>query len=582
MKYFENLSTRAKLLFSFGLILLMMLAVIIIAYNGITGITQSEKSLYNTNFQIALELRELRSHQNFNRAAILDMMLTKNKSEQLALEKDINERGQAINDLIATLSRIDTSPQFQNRLKELKYDIDTYRQSRKKEIAYILSGNINAVNSLGTTVQRDLFEKIRASATEMGDKAAKDAEVQLDQDLQKANSSLIYFGIFGIAALLFSIVLIIVLNRTIAKPLNGVIKVASLIAEGNMNVEVNANERKDEVGVLLQTFNRMANVLKNMAATAQQIASGDLTGTITPQSGNDLLGNSFLQMLNNLRSIMKDLLEGINLLASSSNEILAAATQVASGASETSTAISETTTTVEEVRQAAQLSSLKASHVSENARQVAQITQTGQQAVDITIKSMHHIQEQMDSVANTIVRLSEQSQQIGGIIASVNDVADQSSILAVNASIEAAKAGEQGKGFTVVAEEIRRLSLQSKQATSQVRTILNDIQKATSAAVMATEQTSKAVESGVKQSNEAGESIRKLAESSIKAVEAATQIVGSSQQQVVGMDQISIAMNNVNQAGMQNAASMTQAERAAKNLNELGQKLKLMVEKYKI
>ena len=115
-----------------------------------------------------------------------------------------------------------------------------------------------------------------------------------------------------------------------------------------------------------------------------------------------------------------------------------------------------------------------------------------------------------------------------------------------------------------------------------MRNILNDIQKATSAAVMATEQTSKAVENGVKQSTQTGESIKKLTESSNKAVEASTQIVASSQQQVVGMDQIGQAMQNINQAGIENAASMVQAEKAAKGISELGQKLKLLVEQYKV
>ncbi|NJD23406.1 MAG: hypothetical protein FIA82_12180 [Melioribacter sp.] len=283
-----------------------------------------------------------------------------------------------------------------------------------------------------------------------------------------------------------------------------------------------------------------------------------------------------------LSEILKEVKETVDILVASSSEILSATTQVATGVSETASSISETTTTVEEVRQAAQLSSQKAGNVSESAQQVALVTQTGQQAVDETVKGMHHIQEQMESVANTIVRLSEQSQQIGGIIASVNDVADQSNLLAVNASIEAAKAGEQGKGFSVVAQEIKSLALQSKQATIQVRNILNDVQKATSAAVMATEQTSKAVENGVKQSTQAGESIKKLAESSSKAVDAAIQIFASSKQQVVGMDQIGLAMNSINNAGAENAASMLQAEKAAKDLNQLGQKLKLLVEQYKI
>jgi methyl-accepting chemotaxis protein len=195
---------------------------------------------------------------------------------------------------------------------------------------------------------------------------------------------------------------------------------------------------------------------------------------------------------------------------------------------------------------------------------------------------MDRIREQMDTIAQTVVRLSEQSQSIGGIIASVTDIADQSNLLAVNAAIEAAKAGEQGKGFAVVAQEIKNLAGQSKQSTLQVRNILNDVQKATSAAVMATEQGSKAVETGLKQSLQAGEAIRILAESINEAVQAATQIVASSQQQVVGMDQIGVAMQNINQAGTETAVSMVQSEKSAKNLNDLGQKLKEMVERFKV
>jgi len=467
-------------------------------------------------------------------------------------------------------------------LKELKNEIDEYRQTRMEEITLIQDGKLEEAQKLGTATQKERFEKIRSISTIMGNKASKDAESQLTIDMQKADSAIILFLVFGIIALFFSVIMVLLLNRTIAQPLNDITKIATRISEGDLDVELSIVERKDEVGILLQTFSRMVNVLKRMASAAQKIASGDLTGTIVPQSEKDLIGNTFLLMLNNLRRITKDILESINLIASSSSEILAATTQVASGAAETASAISETTTTVEEVRQAAQLSHQKASRVSENAQQVSQVTQSGQKAVDETVSGIHDIKNQMESVANTIVRLSEQSQQIGGIIASVTDVADQSNLLAVNAAIEAAKAGEQGKGFAVVAQEIKNLAQQSKQATIQVRNILSDVQKATSAAVMATEQTSKAVENGVKQSAQAGESIRKLADSSSKAVEAAIQIVASSQQQVVGMDQIGLAMQNINQAGTENAASMVQAEKAAKGLNELGIKLKQLVEQYQL
>ncbi len=283
-----------------------------------------------------------------------------------------------------------------------------------------------------------------------------------------------------------------------------------------------------------------------------------------------------------LMRVMQEVQESVNVLAPASTEILSTTTQVASSVTETATAVNETMTTVEEVKQTTLVSSQKAHYVAETAQKTAQASHSGQKSVEESIDLMNRIREQMEYIAESIVRLSEQSQAIGEIISTVNDLAAQSNLLAVNAAIEAARAGEHGKGFGVVAQEIRSLAEQSKQATAQVRTILGDIQKATSAAVLATEQGSKAVEVGVKQSSQAGDSIRVLAGSITEAAQAATQIVASSQQQLVGMEQIISAMNNIKEASEQNVTGTKQAEVAAHNINDLGQKLKLLVDQYKV
>jgi myosin heavy subunit len=277
------------------------------------------------------------------------------------------------------------------------------------------------------------------------------------------------------------------------------------------------------------------------------------------------------------RGITRQLQESAGVLSSSAAEILATTTQLAAGAAETNVAMSETTTTVEEVKQTAQLASEKARQVMDSAKKAAQVSQSGQQSVDDAIEGMRHIQTQMEAIAESIVRLSEQSQSIGEIIVVVSNLAEQSNLLAVNAAIEATRAGEQGKGFAVVAQEVKSLAEQSKQATSQVRSILADIQKATGSAVLATEQGNKAVDAGMKQSTDAGEVIRVLAEGVAEAAEAATQIAASSHQQMVGMDQVAMAMDNIKQASAQNAAGAKQAEGAAQSLHDLGRKLISMV-----
>jgi methyl-accepting chemotaxis protein len=372
------------------------------------------------------------------------------------------------------------------------------------------------------------------------------------------------------------------LTRNIVGPLREVSAAAQKIALGDLSVGVISDGRKDEVGVLAKTFAEMAESLGQMAKVAGQISAGDLTVEMKPKSDKDTLGKAFATMQENLRRVTREIQESISVLSSSAQQIVATTTQVASAATETATAVSETTTTVEEVKQTSQLSSQKAKYVSETAQKVAQVVQGGKKSAAESIDAMKRIREQMESIAESIVRLSEQSQAIGEIMLTVNDLAEQSNLLAVNASIEAAKAGEQGKGFAVVAQEVRNLADQSKQATAQVRSILGEIQKATNAAVMVTEQGSKAVEVGVQQAARAGESVQQLAESIAEAAQAAAQIAASSQQQMAGMDQVALAMESIKTASTQNVASTKQTESAAKNIDELGRKLKELVAVYQV
>jgi len=198
------------------------------------------------------------------------------------------------------------------------------------------------------------------------------------------------------------------------------------------------------------------------------------------------------------------------------------------------------------------------------------------------IDAIKKIDNQMKVIRNTITILSEQNRSIGEITSTVSDIADQSNLLAVNAAIEAAKAGEHGRGFTVVAQEIRSLAEQSKKSTAQVKEILNEIQKSVNLAVEVISQGAKTVEEGSVFVMEDRQVVEALTENVEEAVQASIQISSSSQQQMAGMDQIVPAMENIKQASEQNVAGIRQAQSATRDLNELSQNLQKIIERYRL
>jgi CHASE3 domain sensor protein len=277
------------------------------------------------------------------------------------------------------------------------------------------------------------------------------------------------------------------------------------------------------------------------------------------------------------RAVSGPLRETTAVLASSTSEILAAMTQQASGASESSAAVAQTVATVDEVSQTADQAAQRAKSVGDSAQRASDIARTGRQAVEESTVSIAAVRDQVESIAESILALAEQAQAIGEIIATVNDIAEQTNLLALNAAVEAARAGEQGRGFAVVAGEVKSLAEQSKKATVQVRQILGEIQRATSNAVMTTEQGTKQVALTARQVTEAGRTIQTLADAVAEAAQAAAQIVASAGQQAVGMAQIRQAMSNIQEATQQNLASTKQSERSAQDLNVLGRRLLVLV-----
>ena len=249
--------------------------------------------------------------------------------------------------------------------------------------------------------------------------------------------------------------------------------------------------------------------------------------------------------------------------------IKGATTSQTEAAQRQAAAVAEITTAMAELSQTAKQALGQAESVMQTTEHTIGVARDGKQAVAEVSTGMEDIRQQMETLSERVLLLNEQTQQIGDIISSVSEISEQSKLLALNAAIEAARAGEHGRGFAVVATEIRNLADQSKQSTVQVGSILGDIQKATDAAVLATEQGTLAVEKGASLASTAGERFNELADAVEESGESARLIATVSRQQGEGIEQISVAMDEINKNSVESADGMRTIESGTGDLSDL-------------
>lgn len=410
----------------------------------------------------------------------------------------------------------------------------------------------------------------------------------------------------GSALLAATLFLLWLAAGRIAAPIKQITGVAAIVSGGNLDITASGNAN-DETGTLAHAFNQMIERLRGMldneqqqraylestvedyVAHTMQVGQGQLTARLTPpETGYEqdsplaVLGDNLNAMTARLHDMIIQIRQSAQNLSASATELQAATVQQTSSLAEQESAVTQTVATAEEVRVTVGQTAERAETVAEKSAQSLRVSREGQDAVAVSMQGMELIRNRVDSIAETILVLSERTQQISEIIDAVNMIADQSKMLALNASIEAARAGEEGKGFSVVAMEVRQLAEQSRDATSRVAAILNEIQQATNMAVMATEEGSKGAESGLELVQRAGDAIKNLTATIEESAQAVMQIAASTSQQSNGIDQLASAMNQIRQASQQSTASMRQVEETARELSELSRQLDEITTHYRV
>ena len=370
--------------------------------------------------------------------------------------------------------------------------------------------------------------------------------------------------------------------KRLTRPLTTISKAADQIASGDLALALQAGD-EDEIGQTISAFNVMVKYLQNMASVAEKVADGDLTENIQPHSERDVLGNAFARMVSNLHASIRNvdvtaraLLEASGQLDSASNQsgeamnqIAATMQQVATGITQQTSGVTKTSSSVEQmnrsiegvakgaqeqanaISKASQVTSRISSAIEQVAKNAQAVTQDsakaashsrdGAKTVQETIIGMEAIRSKVGLSTAKMEEMGARSEEIGAIVETIEDIASQTNLLALNAAIEAARAGEQGKGFAVVADEVRKLAERSSLATKEIGKLIKGIQQTVDAAAEAMKVSATEVEAGVARANSAGmvldnilvaaESVYKQAEeagnTALKVSEAATELVNA-------------------------------------------------------
>jgi methyl-accepting chemotaxis protein len=546
------MSIGKKIALGFGLSLLVLLAVALVSFQGARQLTTTAENLVESRDQ-GRAMREVRTLIVDAETGQRGFLVTGEDRYLQPYERAIQQINSSLDILrqhlgdepeqLARLARLE--PLIRDRLEELNLVIRLRREQ----------GQQAAVARIQEERGKQLMEQIRQVLGEMLEVENRNWNQSEQEARASARHTLVVLGLGTLLGFLVVGLGSYLITRSITGPLDKLVTGAEQIGRGNFEHRIDVHNQ-DETGELARAFNAMAE--RRQQAEAQ-------------------LAKQAQEREHTLRTVA----EFVNQLAGTTAEILASTTEQVAGSQEQGSAVAETVSTIEEIAQTSEEAAGRARAVSESARHSEEMGKSGRRAVDEAIAAMANVREQVESIASRILSLAEQAQAIGDIITTVNDISEQTHMLALNASIEASRAGEHGRGFAVVAAEVKALADQSKKATGQVRQILGQIQKATQSAVMATEEGTKSVAAATKVVTQAGATIQALGDLLAQASLTAAQISASASQQATGIGQIRQAMRDVSQATQQSLTSTRQTERAVQDLNIMGQKLKGLLSEYR-
>ena len=633
MNRLNNVKTGVKLVVSFLIVAAIIAVVAVVGYINMQNISEGTTSLY---FDRTIPIQQVGNASMATyaiRGDVFKYMLV--PTERKDTLKTLNDNIATVNSNIEKYRSTQMSQEEKEALAAFDKDWSEYQAAFKAAIALTDAGkDQEALQSVLTNGRTSNARKAVGvdmdKITAINNRIAGEINDQSKTTLTTSTRLLIIFTVLGV---FMAVAMGIGLTGTITRPLSILVMSARALSTGDTlrdmdeKLKDSVRQRRDEIGAIGKAFDGLINYMQEMGKAATTIAQNDLTVSVLPKSERDELGNAFQQMVASLKNAVgqvqknatavevasRQLAQAANQTGQAIGQISQTVQQVAKGTSDSTQAIARTASSVEQMSRAidgvakgagdqgvavakasgitAQLSTTieqvagNAAAVMKDSASAAEAARKGEKTVEETLEGMQQIRVKVGVSSEKVTEMGRRSGEIGAIVEAIEDIASQTNLLALNAAIEAARAGEHGKGFAVVADEVRKLSERASQATKEIGGLIKGIQRTVAEAIKAMEEGNQEVEAGVKKANQAGTALSDIlaaadavSKQASSAAQASQRMTSAAGELVTSIDSVSAVIEENTAATEQMAANSGEVTQAIESIASVSEENSAAIE----
>jgi methyl-accepting chemotaxis protein len=562
-----NWTVSKKLIGGFSVVLLILAFSVGISYYEISSVNKSYTNLINDRAKTVITLKEFQIAIQKEQSSLRGYLITGNESNLASF----NQARSDFKKLYVQLFQAIHVPKELELVKETNKIENEYSVFANNVIEFKRINNTEEYTKLVSNTGPVIVKRFDQKTEELSKYQEKMLDQGREETTSKVKSIMTLVLVLGVIAILVGLVIALSIGRHISKSVLKIANAAKIIANGDLSGDEVSVKNKDEIGELAQSFNEMAVNLRHL------IHEANLHAVQVASSAEELMASAeqTSKATEQIVLTVQEISRGTDMEVQSVD----GAIQV----------MNEMSTGVKQIADHSQVVSSTALHVLEKAAQ-------GEEAIQTTVKQMTAINQTVSGLARVVTGLGDHSKEISQIIEVITGISAQTNLLALNAAIEAARAGEHGKGFAVVADEVRKLAEQSALSAKQISELINTIQKETNLAVQSMETATKEVVLGINVVNMAGSSFEQIQEGINEVTTQIQEVASSVQQMSAGTEQMVVSMNVINEvsetiasgtqevsaATEEQLASMEEIASAGISLSDMAEELQTLIGKFKI